>query len=379
MLKISTFLIILISVFATKKVRAQKIELDTDSKKLDHTKYQYFDINDYKKKTVLKLSSKTNPYFLDGITLALEQKVNRFISVQGQISSGDINSLGLSSRFYYKKLSKDAINNVTGPYVGVSWNYYSQPTYLGDLDFNFYSIDFGFQTRKGRYGLFDLKTSLEYEPALNQFGIRLSPAISLSGFIRSRNQPLPSRKQAILNNQNLVLALYNPNLRFSDRAEELYFSLDINFSLEKKIAQHFSLLSTFTYSTYKSMLVDLDYSSVMNSGKLSIAVRAYPFIVKRLLKGYNYEMTGFYLSPNLSTSLFKQRQSRIIGDEIEKRRPVESIIGGIQLGFQDRINNRLFYDFYAGMNYSHAGFVDAAYSDKFFHSYGLKFGYILNK
>ena len=127
------------------------------------------------------------------------------------------------------------------------------------------------------------------------------------------------------------------------------------------------------------MLVDLDYSSVMNSGKLSIAVRAYPFIVKRLLKGYQYEMTGFYISPNISTSLLKDKQSRTSGEEVEWRKPVESVIGGIQLGFQDRVNNRLFYDIYAGMNYSHSGYVSVSYSDKFAHSYGLKFGYILNK
>jgi hypothetical protein len=355
MLKISTFLIILISVFATKKVIAQKIELDTDSKKLDHTKYQYFDINDHEQRTLFKL--RVVPDF--GATLILddgswsrlftsdrlfnmygvEQKIFPKWSIGLDYYSGtDLNRFGLYTR-YYRLLNQ--VNNFSGKYIeiGIENSWLKQNTdliSLYDQSSLEYKIALGIQSKRGKFGLIDYGFEIRVDP-YSYISLRTRTNVDLAwGITKYLDKKSELPKQVNGSFKSLLLSGRLPHVQLSKYSRYISTSFGLEYMVYKSLSLRAAVLGSHEYSGSN----DKVYESKFFRINFIPSIRYYIKIGNQeSIK--NEAFTGVYLDYSyLHLPIFRNGYYKL-DNEVYEINHFRLASHKLSLGYREKVSDRL--------------------------------------
>ena len=345
--------------------------------------YQYFDINQFEQRTLLKAGMFVDGTFdrayNSGWLLTLEKKVFPSLSVEftGYTAFYARPAWGFKTRYYPSKRKQsqaknDRVNNFTGNYISAGYMRNLPDSEEADYSLirqsffdnrNTFMLSFGRQQKVGKWGYFDTGFSVKYFTEFRslQFGFDLN-----AGFGYGRSVP-PSEhaegadkhgslRKASYSGRN-TLSIENPNLWLG----ETYRAAGLTFSSEYKLMGYFSLVALLKLWHSQTVLngsrPDLPDNDKVDrySMVLSTELRRYVGVRKRLNRGKPVQMfTGSYVALKIEDLLFTANRAPIsftgLNQSVRQGTIISPIIGGIY-GWQQRLGKLFFIDLNAGLAY----------------------------
>ena len=340
---------------------AQEITVTTDTleKKVANRNYQYQSLDQYNQWFLLKLGAQQGfvyalNYQLRDIPfdlIALEFRLSKSISLEGTyfFPEEDLSAFSFKLRHYLKK--GRLANNMSGRYVALEYSNRLRNAISFDEVFQ---LQFGKQIKKSQFSYADFSVFSSYHNSVfnRSFNLGLNMMVGAAwGPVGKRSKlPLPTEPEKSLSREHFLVTLENPSIILGDR----YHSYSLATTQEKELLlQGLTVRTTVSGGYFREIGKDEFFSTSM-SFAVSAGARKYIGLLKKPNAEYPVQsFAGLYVGlgvNDLFTYLdFEFDNPHSTGEE--SRHGFDRLIPFLELGYQERIGRRYFFDVFVNYLY----------------------------